>query len=281
MIEIVVSRDFAASPEAVFDSWLAPEKARRFLFATAHGEVTRCDIDPRVGGGFTIVDRRGDTDAVHRGRYELIDRPRRLVFLFSPDAEGDDDWSRVSIDILPRDSGCTLTLRHEMDERWADYEPQTRQGWTAIVEGLGRSLEPAKPEPSAAMQVRPFLMFQGEGVADAAIGLYTSLLAGSRVEALERYGPGEQGAEGSVKQAVISLAGQTVICMDSPITHAFDFTPSFSFFVDVASGDEFERLIAGLGESGEFLMAPDDYGFSRRFAWLNDRFGVSWQVNLP
>ncbi|WP_292274241.1 VOC family protein, partial [Mesorhizobium sp.] len=25
----------------------------------------------------------------------------------------------------------------------------------------------------------------------------------------------------------------------------------------------------------------DDYGFSRRFAWLNDRFGVSWQINLP
>ena len=27
--------------------------------------------------------------------------------------------------------------------------------------------------------------------------------------------------------------------------------------------------------------APDNYGFSRKFGWVNDRFGVSWQVNLP
>ena len=132
-----------------------------------------------------------------------------------------------------------------------------------------------------AATVRPFLMFQGEGTADAAIALYTSLLPEGRIESVERFGAGEQGAEGSVKQAVISLAGQTVICFDSPIAHAFGFTPSFSFFVDVGDDGEFERLVAGLSEGGEFLMPPDDYGFSRRFAWLNDRFGVSWQINLP
>lgn len=139
-MEIVVSREFAAPPEMVFDAWLDPNTARRFLFATAEGEIMRCDIDPRVGGGFTIIDRRGNADAVHRGRYEVINRPHRLVFLFSPDAEGDDDWSRVSIDVSRRDGGSTLTLRHEMDERWADYEPQTRRGWTEIIEGLAAAL---------------------------------------------------------------------------------------------------------------------------------------------
>jgi predicted 3-demethylubiquinone-9 3-methyltransferase (glyoxalase superfamily) len=129
--------------------------------------------------------------------------------------------------------------------------------------------------------VRPFLMFQGEGTADAAIALSTSLLPDGRVTTIERYGPGEQGAEGSIKLAEFVLAGQSLLCIDSPIAHAFGFTPSFSFFVDVLDEAAFERLTTGLLDGGVHLMPPDNYGFSRRFAWLNDRFGVSWQINLP
>ncbi len=62
--------------------------------------------------------------------------------------------------------------------------------------------------------------------------------------------------------------------------HAFTFTPSMSLFVECESPGEFERLHEQLAAGGETLMPPDDYGFSTRFAWLNDRFGVSWQLNL-
>lgn len=82
-------------------------------------------------------------DAVHRGRYEVIEPPRRLVFLFSPEADGEGDWSRVTIEIQPSPEGCVLTLRHEMDERWADYVAQTRRGWTTIGLGAVRTLEVA------------------------------------------------------------------------------------------------------------------------------------------
>ena len=54
-----------------------------------------------------------------------------------------------------------------------------------------------------------------------------------------------------------------------------------SLFVDCQSDAEIERLAAALGEGGTVLMELADYGFSRRFTWLNDRFGVSWQLNLP
>ena len=37
---------------------------------------------------------------------------------------------------------------------------------------------------------------------------------------------------------------------------------------------------AALSDEGAVLMPPGDYGFSRRFAWVNDRFGVSWQLNF-
>ncbi|MCH4564512.1 AAA family ATPase [Halomonas sp. EGI 63088] len=44
--------------------------------------------------------------------------------------------------------------------------------------------------------------------------------------------------------------------------------------------EELRDTIPPLSSGGEVLMPPDDYGFSARFTWLNDRFGVSWQLNL-
>lgn len=126
----------------------------------------------------------------------------------------------------------------------------------------------------------PFLMFQG-GKAEEAMRFYVSLFDDGAIDQVERFGPGEQGAEGSVRTARFRFAGQSVMAFDSPVRHAFDFTPSFSFFVTLDDEAEQDRLIAALGEGGEMLMEPGDYGFSRRFAWLKDRFGVSWQLNLP
>jgi predicted 3-demethylubiquinone-9 3-methyltransferase (glyoxalase superfamily) len=128
-------------------------------------------------------------------------------------------------------------------------------------------------------QVTPFLMFTGD--AERAMELYTSLFDDARVLALSRWGADGQGAEGTVQQATFSIAGQVFRCFDSPPVHAFGFTPSLSLFVDVASEEELDRLFAGLSEGGEVLMPIGDYGFSRRFGWVNDRFGVSWQLNLP
>ncbi|EWH00220.1 3-demethylubiquinone-9 3-methyltransferase [Halomonas sp. BC04] len=119
-----------------------------------------------------------------------------------------------------------------------------------------------------------------EGNAEQAMRFYVSLFDDSDIVRLERYGPEEPGREGSIKQAEFTLAGRRYTCIDSPIHHAFTFTPSISLFVECESRDEFERLLEKLSEQGELLMPPDDYGFSTRFAWLNDRFGVSWQLNL-
>ncbi len=128
--------------------------------------------------------------------------------------------------------------------------------------------------------MQPFLMFQG-GTAEAAMNLYVSLFDDGEILGITRWQKGEQGAEGSIKLAGFRAAGQKVRASDSPVSHAFDFTPSWSFFVDCDSAGQQERLFAGLSNGGEVLMPPDDYGFSRRFAWVVDRFGVSWQLNLP
>lgn len=128
--------------------------------------------------------------------------------------------------------------------------------------------------------MQPFLMFQG-GQAEKAMDFYASLFDDGEILEVTRWQKGEQGAEGSIKLARFRVAGQSVLVSDSPIKHAFDFTPSWSFFVDCASDDEQERLFVELSDGGATLMPLDDYGFSKRFAWVSDRFGVSWQLNLP
>ncbi|MDF7777592.1 SRPBCC domain-containing protein [Sphingomonas sp. AOB5] len=137
---LTIVRDFAAAPERVFDAWLDPADAGRFLFATPDGEMVKVEIDARVGGHASIVERRPSGDAAHRLRYEVIDRPRRLVFLFAADPAEEGEWTRVTIDIVAKGAGCTLTLTHEMDPQWAAYEQQTRSGWTMILASLSRTL---------------------------------------------------------------------------------------------------------------------------------------------
>jgi predicted 3-demethylubiquinone-9 3-methyltransferase (glyoxalase superfamily) len=128
-------------------------------------------------------------------------------------------------------------------------------------------------------KVRPFLMFEGK--AEEAMRFYVSLFPGGEVTHISRYGSGGPGPEGSVIVATFTIAGQAVMCSDSFVKHDFTFTPASSLFVDCSSEEELRRLVAALSEGGKTLMPLDNYGFSRQFAWVNDRYGVSWQLNLP
>jgi predicted 3-demethylubiquinone-9 3-methyltransferase (glyoxalase superfamily) len=135
---------------------------------------------------------------------------------------------------------------------------------------------PAAEERLAAPEVVPLLMFEGR--AREAMDLYVSLFPGSEVESLELYGPGEPGEEGSVKVATFSLSGRRVRCIDSYVDHPFAFTPALSLFVECATAEEVDRLFAELSKEGRVFMPLGQYPFSPRFAWIADRFGVSWQL---
>ena len=126
---------------------------------------------------------------------------------------------------------------------------------------------------------RPFLMFQ-EGSAQAALDFYFATLPDCRMLRVERYARGEPGPEGTIKVAVFTICGGEFMCSDSPVKHNFSFTPASSTFVEFDSAAELERVFGILSEDGEVLMELGNYGFSRRFGWVNDRFGVSWQLNL-
>ena len=117
----------------------------------------------------------------------------------------------------------------------------------------------------------PFLMFQGR--CQEALTFYAGTIPGARIAALDRK------PDGTVAMARLSIAGLEIMANDSPPVHDFDFTPSSSTFLTVEGPDQVDALAAALGEGGKALMPADDYGFSRRFAWVQDHFGVSWQIN--
>jgi predicted 3-demethylubiquinone-9 3-methyltransferase (glyoxalase superfamily) len=131
---------------------------------------------------------------------------------------------------------------------------------------------------AARVKVNPFLMFEGK--AEEAMNFYVSLFPASEVTEVVRYGPGQAGPEGSIMKAAFTLDGETILCSDSFVKHEFTFTPAISFFVSCESEDEVQRLANALSTDGRIFMPLGDYGFSRKFAWVADRYGVSWQLNL-
>ncbi|HEY2034798.1 MAG TPA: VOC family protein [Rhizomicrobium sp.] len=126
--------------------------------------------------------------------------------------------------------------------------------------------------------VSTFLMFTGR--CEEAINFYTSLISNSKIESIAKWGPGAPGKEGSIMRAAFTLNGVKYLATDSPPVHAFDFTPSMSLFVECDSEAELDRVFAALSDGGKVLMPLGNYGFSEKFGWCDDRFGVSWQLNL-
>jgi predicted 3-demethylubiquinone-9 3-methyltransferase (glyoxalase superfamily) len=128
--------------------------------------------------------------------------------------------------------------------------------------------------------LRTFLTFQG-GAASAALDLYREVFDDFEIAWIERYGPQGPGPEGTIVAAAFRLAGGQFGCADSPIEHAWGFTPAVSLWVDCDSSQELQRLFERLSDGGQVYMPLDDYGFSSRFGWVGDPFGVTWQLNLP
>lgn len=88
----------------------------------------------------------------------------------------------------------------------------------------------------------------------------------------------QPGEDGRGAMAEIEVAGQALSLFDSPVSHGFSFTPAASLMVRCDTAGEVDRIADVLGEGGEILMPLGAYDFSPRFVWLNDRFGVSWQI---
>lgn len=137
---VKVFREFNVKAEQVFDAWVDPVNVGNWLFATPEGTNKLADIDPREGGKFMIGEQRGEEFAKHVGTYHVIERPSRLVFSYYYGTENEGQSSNVIVDISETDVGCLVTITHEMDDIYAEYEQSAVEGWNMIFDGLNKTL---------------------------------------------------------------------------------------------------------------------------------------------
>jgi len=128
-------------------------------------------------------------------------------------------------------------------------------------------------------EIISFLTFQDNN-AENAMNFYVELFDNSKVVEVQRWGKGAPGEEGKIMMATFDLNGKLFKCSDSPPVHDWDFSPAISNYLDCENESELERLFSKLSENGTVTMPLNNYGFSKKFGWVIDQFGVSWQLNL-
>jgi predicted 3-demethylubiquinone-9 3-methyltransferase (glyoxalase superfamily) len=122
-------------------------------------------------------------------------------------------------------------------------------------------------------KITTFFMFDGK--AEEAINFYTSIFDQSEINSIVHH------EDGTVLHAIFTIKGQTFMCIDSRVQHEFTFTPSISLFVTCDTEKEIDDLFEKLSQDGQVLMPLASSPVSKKFGWVTDRYGVSWQLNLP
>jgi len=128
-------------------------------------------------------------------------------------------------------------------------------------------------------QIATFLTFQDNN-AENAMNFYVDLFDNSKIINVNRWGEEGPGKEGTIMHATFDLNGNLFMCSDSPAIHEWGFTPAVSNFVECENESELERMFGKLSENGKVMMPLNNYGFSKKFGFVEDQFGVSWQLNL-
>lgn len=128
-------------------------------------------------------------------------------------------------------------------------------------------------------QIIPFFTFQDNN-AENAMNFYVELFDNSKIINVQRWGKESPVGEGKVMHATFNLNGKLFMCSDSPPVHDWDFSPAISNYYECKTEGELERLFLKLSENGTITMPLNNYGFSKRFGWVIDQFGISWQLNL-
>ncbi|GEQ85424.1 VOC family protein [Patiriisocius marinistellae] len=136
-----------------------------------------------------------------------------------------------------------------------------------------------KENPNMKQQITTFLTFQKSNAEDA-MNFYVDLFDNSKIINIQRWGENGPVEKGKIMRATFDLNGNLFMCSDSPPIHAWDFTPAVSNYIECENEVELANLFEKLSANGNIMMPLDNYGFSQKFGFLEDRFGISWQLNL-
>jgi len=140
------------------------------------------------------------------------------------------------------------------------------------------------------MNITTFLTFVGDqcGKAKEAINFYTSIFPNSEIKKILKYSEGEAGGTPDlIKIGTFTMNGVEYRISENNYNHAWSMTPGISLFIDCDSENEIDTLFESLSANGGKIMIPldnystDNYDLGKKFGWCEDKYGISWQLNLP
>ena len=117
---------------------------------------------------------------------------------------------------------------------------------------------------------------------EEAVRFYTSLFPRSSIGEITRFG--KEGfeihgrPEGSIMTVSFEISGYGCVALNGG--PGINFTPAISLFVACGSEAEVDALWKQLVDGGMVIMELGVYEWSDKYGWLNDRYGLSWQIFL-
>ncbi len=118
-------------------------------------------------------------------------------------------------------------------------------------------------------KITPFLWFDTE--AEEAMNYYISILPeDSEITGMQK------GPDGKLFGGSFKLNGFDFMVLNAG--PQFKFNPSISFTIECKAAEDVEELYNKLIEGGTALMPLDKYPFSEKYGWVNDKYGLSWQI---
>ena len=123
--------------------------------------------------------------------------------------------------------------------------------------------------------MRPFITIEQR--AQEALDFYSATFPSFALHSLQHHA---EPHDALIMLASFSIRGQELMISDSPINHEWGITPGVSFFLDVEDEATLLSFANQLSNEGKVMMPPGNYGFSKQFAWVEDRFGINWQLNV-
>lgn len=249
--------------------WFDTQAEEAMTFYTSIFDNSRIVYIKRYPVGVPIGPMEGMEGRVLHGEFELAGQrffalDGGPVFKFNPaisffvscttEAQCDALWEKLA------DGGSVLMplQAHPFSAKF---------GWLADKYGLSWQLSVGS---TGTQKITAFLMFVGEqhGKAEEAITFYTSLFKNAAIEHLMRRDAGTNGEAGTVEWAAFQLEGRAFMASDGGLHHDFAVSSAVSFYVDCESQDEVDYFWDALSAVPE----------AEQCGWLQDRFGISWQI---
>ena len=176
----------------------------------------------------------------------------------SAEAKG---WSGAheNYHLKEKDGGAELSVELDIDDSFGDM----------FLDMFPKALQKVK-ELSQVQKITPFIWFDQQ--AEAAVNLYTSIFPNSKITSMLRL------PNGAVMNACFELSGESFLALNGgPM---FKLNPSISFFVVCETEAELDNAWQKLLEGGSVMMPLDRYPWAEKYGWLQDPFGLTWQLSL-